>query len=83
LVAGRITQADLETQFSQLARHAMSLGADTDTWTLVPGTEIGVPGRSPWLIEVGEGHPLVLGYTKREALAALHAMNAFAQVVNE
>lgn len=82
-MAGRITTADLDSQFAQLARASTNLGADTDDWTLVPGEEsVGPYARTAWFIGDGSRHPVVvLGHTIRDAMSALSVLNAYASVI--
>jgi len=81
-VSGRIGTGDLESQFAQLARQATSFGVDTDNWQLLPGSDDN-GSREPWVVDDGSPHPvLLLGYTKREALAALAIANSILQAIS-
>lgn len=81
-MSGRITTPDLEQAFTNVVRLATTLGADTDNWVLVEGQIEGAT-REPWSISDSTAHPVVLlGYTKRDALAALAAMGAILRAVD-
>lgn len=73
-MSSRFTDDDIADQFRKLSDHLVELLAKCGALGLVPGAET-VAGRTQWTV-TNDGTPmLALGYTRREAMKSLVAMN--------